>query len=105
MKHRLGVRRAHALDNLEVRDVARDRLDLDAFHRLGKRAIEQGDAADRLAAQLPAREQRARELEAEKAAAARDQNFHAAILAKNASTSASARVCFIGGRLARTARP
>jgi hypothetical protein len=106
MEHRVGVRRADTRDGPGVGDVTGDRFYFLQF--LGTRrkcAVQQGDAGDGLAAQLPAREQRFGEFEAEEPAAAGDEDFHAGILAKNSTTSSIARVCFIGGRLARTVRP
>jgi hypothetical protein len=106
MEHRVGVGRAHARERRRIGDVALDEGEALFLRRGGREgAVEQRDRGDRLAAELPAREERPRQAKAEEAAAAGDEDLHAAILAKNARTSSRSRVGFIGGRLARTRRP
>ena len=78
---------------------------LQVFNTRRKCAVQQRDRGRSACRRAAARQQRAREPEAEEPAAAGDEDLHAGILAKNASTSASSRVCFIGGRLARIVRP
>ena len=99
------------LESLDDAARRQRRLVQDASHELRtplsliKGAVQQRDAGDRLAAELPAGKERLREFEAEEPAASGDEDLHAGILAKNSRTSASSRVWRMGGRLARTVRP
>src|SRR5262245_6607783 len=105
MKDRFGIRRAHARKRRLVGNVPNDCLYFEIFCRRRKTPVQQRQTRNSLPAELATGKQCLCELEAEEAAAAGEENFHAAILAKNASTSASSRVCFMGGRLARIVRP
>src|SRR5260370_829681 len=97
LDYRLGCGSNHPPPDLRIRNIAGNHLQPRVIRDPNrKRAIEQGYPRDPRTAELAPREQGLRETPPYESAAARDQNFHAASLAKKASTSWRLRVNLIG---------